>query len=157
MSNHQGSGSPSPDDARRDDTIAKAVRHALECEVLVPHARIRTSVTDGVVVLEGDVESTSQREDAERCVRELFGVRDVENLLVVRPAGMPSEDALQTQIEHALTKHALRSAAHVRVVIRPGKVTLRGHVASWPEKQAVEGAVRAMPGVTEFESHLRVL
>ncbi len=44
---------PRPADSRQDTEIAKAVRHALEWDVRVPHERIRTTVSDGVVTLEG--------------------------------------------------------------------------------------------------------
>ena len=45
-----------PGTSERSDTdVAQAVRSALEWDVLVPQERIRTSVTNGVVTLEGTV------------------------------------------------------------------------------------------------------
>src|SRR6266511_3421310 len=43
-------GSP----GRTDTEIAQAVRHALEWDVGVPHERIRSTVSDGIVNLDGD-------------------------------------------------------------------------------------------------------
>ncbi len=40
---------------RTDTEIAQAVRHALEWDMRVPHERIRSTVSDGVVNLEGNV------------------------------------------------------------------------------------------------------
>jgi osmotically-inducible protein OsmY len=68
---------PQPADSRRDTEIAQAVRHALDWDARVPHRRILTTVSDGVVTLEGDVDYWSQYEDAERCLRDLIGVRSV--------------------------------------------------------------------------------
>jgi osmotically-inducible protein OsmY len=55
--------------------IARAARCALERDVLVPYERIRTTVTDGWVTLEGQVDRAHQRDDAEWAVRHLAGVR----------------------------------------------------------------------------------
>lgn len=81
-------GSPT----RSDIEIAHAVRHALQWTPDVPDQRIRSTVSDGWVTLEGDVDRWEQREEAEGAVRGVAGVRGVTNLIVVRelkgdPAG----------------------------------------------------------------------
>jgi osmotically-inducible protein OsmY len=148
---------PRAADSRQDTEIAKAVRHALEWHVHVPNERIRTTVSDGVITLEGEVDYWSQFDDASRCVRDLIGVREVRNLIVVRPSKVtPSVDELKAHIEQALARHAFHSAAHVEVHVERDKVTLRGEVPSWPEMQAIQGAVRGTPGVVKVESHLHI-
>ena len=73
-------------DLRRTDTdIAHAVRHALEWNVFVPEEHIRSTVADGWVTLEGNVDYWSQREDADEAVRRLAGVRGVTNKIEVTP------------------------------------------------------------------------
>src|SRR6187455_2911048 len=58
-----------PDSAQRTDSdIAQAVRRALVWDVRVPDAQIRTTVSRGIVTLEGEVADWSQRSDAERAV-----------------------------------------------------------------------------------------
>jgi osmotically-inducible protein OsmY len=71
---------------RSDTEIAQAVRQALEWDVFVPNERITSTVTDGWVTLEGPVERGSQRDDAERAVRNLTGVKMVVNKITVTPA-----------------------------------------------------------------------
>src|SRR6266542_4192814 len=51
-------GSP----GRTDTEIAQAVRHALEWDVGVPHERIRSTVSDGIVNLDGNVNFLRERE-----------------------------------------------------------------------------------------------
>ena len=70
---------------RNDTDIAQAVRHALEWDILVPQEQIRTTVTNGIVLLEGKVDFWSQFDDAARCVRNLAGVREVQNRITVEP------------------------------------------------------------------------
>ena len=76
-----------PADGPATDTeIALAVRTALVCEALVPDELIQSTVTGGVVTLEGTVPYSSQRYDAEKAVSHIAGVKDVANHLEVRPA-----------------------------------------------------------------------
>jgi osmotically-inducible protein OsmY len=70
---------------RADSEIARAIRHALEWDVLVPSYKIHSTVTNGWVTLEGDVEYYSERIGAERAVARLTGVRGVTNKLTSSP------------------------------------------------------------------------
>ena len=142
---------------RSDTDIARMVRNALEWDVLVPHERIRTTVSNGVVTLEGTVDYWSQYEDAARCVRNLAGVTEVKNLISVEPSVFaPSPEAVRRTIERALERHAEHAAKHVRIAIADGSVILSGEVPSWAERKAVEGAVRGTPGVRKVDSSLRI-
>ena len=67
--------------ARSDTEIAHAVRLALEWDAFVPDERITSTVSMGIVTLEGPVDTWAQRADAERAVRGLSGVRGVINQL----------------------------------------------------------------------------
>jgi osmotically-inducible protein OsmY len=74
---------PSSKASRSDNEIAHAVRQTLDQSKFIPASRIRTTVSNGFVTLEGDVDLWSQREDAARTIRELAGVVDVVNKLEV--------------------------------------------------------------------------
>ncbi len=142
---------------RTDADIARAARNALEWDVLVPHERIRTTVTDGVVTLEGDVACWSQRDDAARCVQNLAGVREVRNLIGVEaPTVLASPQAVRRAIEDTLERRAERAAQHVYITVTDGSVTLSGEVPSLVERNAIEGAARGTPGVVRVDNQLRV-
>jgi osmotically-inducible protein OsmY len=70
---------------RTDTEVAHAVRNALMWDVFVPDTHIRSTVSDGVVTMDGEVETWTQAEDAERAVRNLAGVRSVMNLISIKP------------------------------------------------------------------------
>jgi osmotically-inducible protein OsmY len=134
----------SPDDT--DTEIAQAVRHALAWDVLVSDTSITSTVTDGWVTLEGQVERLREREDAEHAVRYLRGVRGVSNKLSVRPPTVQPE-RLREVMEEALERCAEREAKRLQVGVSGGVVTLTGCVRSYAEKRAVLGAVSHAPGV----------
>jgi osmotically-inducible protein OsmY len=140
--------------ARTDTEIAQAVRRALEWDVFVPEEQITSTVTDGWVTLDGTVESSSQRADAERAVRNLTGVKFVVNKITVKPA-KPVTGDVHKAIEQALERRAEREARHIRVDVRDGTVTLTGPVHSWAERKSVLAAARFTPGVRAVEDHLR--
>jgi osmotically-inducible protein OsmY len=142
---------------RNDTDIAKAVRTALEWDVLVPHERIRTTVSNGLVTLEGKVDYWSQFDDAARAIRNLAGVREVKNLITVEPS-LPrvSPQAVRGAIEQALERHAQHATKHVQIAVTDGKVILSGDVPSWVERNTVEGAVRGTPGVWKVDNQLRI-
>src|SRR5262245_16589124 len=135
-----------------DLEIAQAVRHAIEWNVLVPSERIHTTVTNGWVTLEGNVEHYSERFAAERAVRDLAGVSGVTNEIKVKSLVDPGR--VKCLIEDVLELRADREADRIKVKVEKGEVTLTGIVTSWSEKKAILGAVGHMPGVTAIDDHL---
>ena len=144
-------GSP----GRTDTEIAQAVRHVLEWNVMVPDTRITSTVTDGWVTLEGSVDRLRERDDAERAVRYLLGVRGVTNKLGIRPPQVKAERVREV-IEDALARSAAHEVKHIQVQVSDGAVTLTGRVRSYAEKRAVMGAVSHAPGVHTVTEHLRI-
>jgi osmotically-inducible protein OsmY len=140
--------------ARNDTEIAQAVRRALEWDVYVPEEQISSTVSDGWVTLEGTVERGSQRDDAERAIRNLTGVKAVINKIAVKSAKPVAED-VRKAIEQALERRAEREAKRIQVDVRDGVATLTGSVHSWAERKSVLAATRFTPGVRSVEDHLR--
>jgi osmotically-inducible protein OsmY len=120
----------------------------------VPDEKISSTVADGWVTLEGTVDRSSQRTDAERAVRNLTGVRAVVNKIAVT-AAQPVAGDVRKSIEQALERRAEREAKRIQVDVREGIVTLTGSVHSWAERKSVVAAARFTPGVRNVEDHLR--
>jgi osmotically-inducible protein OsmY len=142
---------------RTDTEIAQAVRRALEWDALVPSKRIQSTVSNGFVTLDGTVDTWAEREDAERAVQNLIGVRGVtDNLTVLSPKPVHAE-RVREAIENALERRAEREAKRIRVEVAPtGTVTLTGQVRSWRDKRAALAAARFAPGVRSVEDHLEI-
>jgi len=146
----------SPGTLERNDTeIARAVRVALTWDAFVAEEKIRSTVTDGFVTLEGEVSTLREKEDAEAAIRNLAGVQGVRNRLFV--AAVKADPVkLRESIEEALERRAEREAERIRVRVADGTVVLEGKVRTWPEKQAILGAVSHAPGVREVKDKLTV-
>lgn len=139
---------------RDDAEIAHAVRHALEWDVWVRDQEIQSTVSDGWVTLEGNVESLAERYDTERAVSKLVGVRGVTNRLIIAPKVTASN--VQHLIQDALERRADHEAGRIEVTVREGVVTLSGKVRNYGEKRAILGAVSHAPGVNSVTDHIRI-
>jgi len=139
---------------RTDADIAAAAVRALEWDALVPVDKIKITVSKGWVTLEGEVDWHYQKEDAERVVRRLTGVKGVSNLIAVKERPTPSE--LKEKIEQALVRSAETDAQRIKVEVQGKKVILKGTVRSWAEREEAERAAWLAPGVTEVDDRIAV-
>ena len=140
---------------RADTEIANAVRSALEWDALVPNELIHSTVSDGWVTLEGEVDYSRERTDAERAIRRLAGVIGVINKITIRKQPVDKKQ-LREELEIALERRADREADRFRIEVTDGVVDLWGRVHSWQERRAVLGSISHAPGVTQVRDHLRV-
>ncbi len=144
-----------PGPHQRDDTeLAHAIVNALKWDVEVPHERIKAKVLAGYVTLQGTVDWQYQRSAAERCVRYLVGVKGVLNELGLATRATAKD--VSDRIRDALRRTAEADAAAIEVEATGGKVTLRGRVHSWSERQDAERAAWGAQGVTAVEDLLTV-
>lgn len=141
---------------KSDQDIAKAVRHALEWDVLVPDKRIHSTVMHGHVTLEGEVESWADKVAAECAVDQLTGVKSVDNRIEIKPKTKVDSETIRKGIEGALARQAHREAEHIGITVRDGVVKLSGTVRSPAEKSAIHNVAAFTPGVRRVEDFIRV-
>jgi osmotically-inducible protein OsmY len=139
---------------RTDTDIAKAAVHALQWDASVPADKIQVTVSKGWVTLKGEVNWNFEKQDAERVVRRLTGVKGVSNLITVKPSTTPSE--LKKRIEDALVRNAKVDANKITVEVQGSKAILKGSVRAWVEKEEAERVAWLAPGVTSVENRITV-
>jgi osmotically-inducible protein OsmY len=139
---------------RTDSDIAAAAVHALEWDALVPSDRVQLTVSKGWVTLRGEVDWQYQREDAERVVRRLTGVKGVTNLITVKPHTAPSD--LKKRIEEALVRSAKVDADRIIIEVQGSKAILKGTVRSWAEREEAERVAWSAPGILSVENRITI-
>jgi osmotically-inducible protein OsmY len=137
-----------------DDEIAKRAVDMLSWDVLVPSEAVQAKVQQGWVTLSGEVDWQYQRTATEDDVRKLSGVLGVTNLITIKPRVHTGD--IKLRIEEALKRNALIEANGIHINVENGKVTLEGRVHTWYERDVLETAVWAAPGVNAVDDKVTV-
>lgn len=145
---------PSGVHQRSDTEIAAAVQHALSWNTAVPQERVRVTVEKGWVTLSGELDWNFQRRALERMIRPLKGVAGIVDNIELK--SLPISVNLSNRIQDALTRQAQREAKRIEISVDGSVVTLQGHVHSWAERNAAEGATWSAPGVSRVNNQLTV-
>jgi osmotically-inducible protein OsmY len=139
---------------RTDTDIASAALSALKWHARVPDDRIKLTVRNGWITLEGEVEWWYQKDAAEHAIRNVRGINGIVNDIKVKARVKPTE--VKDKIEAAFKRNAEIDARRVNVEAHDGKVILHGSVRSWMEREEAQHAAWAAPGVTTVENHITV-
>jgi len=134
-----------------------------------------TEVTtkDGIVTLQGDATSQAQKDLTTELVKDVEGVKDVQNEMTVADASMKTDkqsmgqqvramgDSIDDASVTALVKmtllyHRSTSALDTKVVTTNGQVTLEGKAKNAAEKDLATKYVQDVHGVTSVVNNMTV-
>jgi hyperosmotically inducible protein len=153
-----GSGSQ-----RMQDRISREVRHEL---VMLPQLtnfdNLQYKVEGGKVTLLGQVRNAILKDSAEKVVKGIEGVEQVDNQIEILPAS-PGDDRIRLTVARALFgndsplfRYAMGTVPPIHIIVKNGRVALEGVVDNESDKNLAYLKASGVPGVFSVENHLQV-
>jgi osmotically-inducible protein OsmY len=142
------------EDYRDDAMLTTAANNALTLNVTVPDG-VEATARDGDLTLTGAVEYGRQCKIAELAVAGLTGVRNIKDDIDISYDADPAD--VTRFVQDALDRNALVDEdSDVSVDASGSTVTLRGHVRTWAERDAVVSAAWMAGGVMQVLDDLDI-
>jgi hyperosmotically inducible protein len=147
---------------RSQNGIAREVGHelvTLPFYMVFDHLSFRED--GGTVTLLGSVTRAALKSDAEKAVKQIAGVRRVNNEIEVLPlsaadAKIRLAEYLAIYGDPQLNQYALRAIPPIHIVVKNAAVTLEGSVAAEADKTEAFTQASGVPGVTTLTNHLQI-
>ncbi len=140
-----------PDKNRSDSELQDAVREVILEDPVADAYEIETTVTDGIVALTGTVDSWQEKQLSATVVKNVTGVRGVENNTTIDYDMDRPDSEILAEIEKRLANDVRVDDKLLKIDVYDGRVQLEGTVGSLTEKnRAVADAW--VSGVTSVEA-----
>jgi hyperosmotically inducible protein len=137
-----------------DATIRNNIKISLEMNVNIDASNIEVSVQNGIVTLEGFVDSYWKKEIAESIASEHHGVIDIINKIAIVPTKEYVDKEIADDIITIIDKFYNLDIGDIDVKVNQGKVTLMGEVSDWEAYNTAIDAVRYTAGTIEIDDNL---
>jgi osmotically-inducible protein OsmY len=141
-------------DTELDETIAQEAARVLATQVPLWADRIKVTVTERCLTLEGDVEWHFQKDAIEAAAAHTRGIEDVVDKIRIEPRVTPIR--VKEEVELALRRVANLEPGTVIVTTKGGAVTLEGETRSLNERTEIERVAWSAPGVWRVDNRITV-
>lgn len=141
---------------KTNEELQKAVQQALHWQPRLDAAEIGVTVHDGVVTLSGSVDSYAKKEEAEKTVKKVSGVRAIVQNINVKLAhpGLITDQEIASSILHSFKWHWDIPEDKIRVKVENGIVTLEGEVNWNYEREAARKVASRLLGVRAVKNNI---
>ena len=150
------------DGQKSDVTLTASVKSALISNKATKASQINVETADGVVQLSGFVDSAAAKEAAVTTAKNVAGVKEVQNKLLIRDANRSTGEAVDDTVIAAKLKAeiagkaGLGTATDVNVEVNSGVVELSGFVPTAEQKMKAGEIARSINGVKDVKNNIEL-
>jgi osmotically-inducible protein OsmY len=141
---------------RSDVDLAQAIRRRLIDSSFINSHNLGVAVKDGVVTLTGNVDSWSERQEADLLATDTWGVKEVVNEVTVAYKSDRPDEAIHQDVRGAINRDVYLCGLPINVDVKDGTVTLQGRVDNAYEKQRAWSDARWVDNVKDVQNKLTV-
>lgn len=146
----------SPEVTRTDEDVVQDVRAALSWDSRVDPREVEVNVRQGMVTLQGEVDSFAEKRAVEEDVWWTPGVIEVDNQLGVANWISRTDEELRHAVHNAFIRDVWVPTKDIDIEVTGGVVRLKGRVSSFAEKTTAEDDAWWTPGVINVINDLEV-
>lgn len=139
-----------------DSEIRSNVKKALSLNLNVDEEMIQVSVKEGIVTLEGSVDSLWKKELVESVISGISGIIDISNKLSIIPTKKTSDKEIAEDIIGSIDRNYKVQVEDIYVKVKDGIVTLSGTLDNWYEYNAAMEAAKFTSGVKDINDELKI-
>ena len=143
---------------KTDSQLQKDVMAELAWEPSVHAAQIGVEVKDGVVTLDGNVATYTEKWNAELAAQRVAGVKALAIELKVKliESGVRTDSDIATSARNVLQWTSAVQSDAVKITVEKGWITLTGQVDWKFQKEAAADAVRFLSGVVGVSDQITI-
>ncbi len=127
-------------------------------------AMTEVSANDGIITLKGDASSQAQKDLTTEYAKDIEGVKDVKNEMVVSGlskkketiGGKIDDASITAQVKMTLLSHGSTSAVHTKAVTKNGVVTLSGEAENAAERDLAAKLISDIKGVKRVKNRMTI-
>ena len=137
---------------RADAVIAGELLEAIKWNQQFPHNKVTVKVEHGWVTLEGELTWNYQRDEADKLVNTILGVKGLTDKITILPVS--GSNIEKQAIKNALGSNWSVTKQGIEVDVSGNMVTLRGKVHSFYQKEEAGRIAWKTPGVGQVYNKL---
>ena len=139
-----------------DSGMAASAAALLDSSPSIPQGSVQITVADHWVTLEGEVEWRYQKMAPETALHYLKGMKGLHNRIVIKQPEVQKEE-IESAIQAAFERSAMLDAEKIEVSSSGNKITLRGQVPLYLEREEAERVAWGAAGVMEVDNQIQVV
>ncbi|MFW9894825.1 MAG: BON domain-containing protein [Candidatus Thorarchaeota archaeon] len=146
---------PDSFELRSDQDVEEAMFCLLDSNSELDSSEVQVSIKNGVVILEGSLNSLWKSDKLQKMASQLVGVVSVKNNISINPDEEISDKVIYDQIVTSLQNSVYVEAHRVNINVENGVVTLTGILSSMSEYDTVKEIIKFTKGVIKIKDKLK--